>query len=72
MLLTKYVKAATGWREIPIEVAGTTLGDVHGNYADMSRAMSVIGLPQFMTVAEGVRRFVEWAVEAESHKQRIV
>lgn len=68
-LLTGYVTTATGWKEIPVEVSGTTLGDVHGNYADMSFASAVLGLPQFMTVADGMRRFVEWAVEVEGLKK---
>ena len=68
-MLAEYVRAATGWAEIPIEVSGTTLGDVRGNYADMSLASSVIELPRFMTVSEGLRQFVAWAVQLEATKE---
>jgi UDP-glucose 4-epimerase len=69
-MLTEYVRAATGWPEIPIEVSGTTLGDVRGNYADMSFASSIIELPRFMTVSEGLRRFIAWAVQLEARKEK--
>lgn len=70
IMLTGYVRAATGWPEIPIEVSGTTLGDVRGNYADMSFASSIIELPRFMTISEGLRRFVAWAVQAEVRREK--
>lgn len=50
----------------PIEVSGAfRVGDIRHNVADLSRAFDVIGYQPSWRFADGLARFLDWAVEQE-------
>ena len=62
--------------EVPIKVTGAyRLGDIRHNYADLSKASSLLGFAPQVTFSEGIERFTAWvnqqAVQNDTYESSI-
>jgi dTDP-L-rhamnose 4-epimerase len=56
---------------VPIQVTGQyRLGDIRHNWADLSKAKSLLGFETKVTMREGLARFIEWARSQPVYEDR--
>ena len=48
--------------DVSVEYEGSTQGDIHGIYADISKMQSVLGIDNLVPVDAGLQKMVRWAI----------
>ena len=48
--------------DVSVEYEGSTKGDIHGIYADISKMQSVLGIDNLVPVDAGLQKMVRWAI----------